>query len=199
MIEYASQEEKNFSHYLDELHTAGYIYGYKYQPKPFQITEPVRYTWEKHLKTKIKNVEATLFNGYSYTADFFIIWKESAKGIFYQILSDGHMSAKKEDVPFIAQIGRKTGNIITVVDVKGTFSQNDAYSRFSKDQKLVWDKYKIYVQKVITAPSVNKKGVVKPKDALFTSTFMPNEYRFTPTGKLRLIRFPHKTLKEFVK
>jgi hypothetical protein len=199
-IEYDSAEELYFSWYLDELLAAGYIKSWKYQPKPFIITKPVKCYYSKQLKTKSKIVEATLFQGYSYTADFLITWLTRSEHIFYQVIfNNGAISSKPGDVPFIAQVGENTGNIISVVDVKGTYNQNDAYSRFSKDQKLVWDKYKIYVQKIITAPAVSKKGVVKPKDALFTTTFMPNNYRFTPTGKLRLIRFPHKTLEEFVR
>lgn len=204
MIEYASQEEKYFSWYLDELLKEGFILRYKYQPKPFVITEKIHYKWIKKLKTKSKPMQSVFLNGYTYQADFLIVWdiESDARGIFYEILFELSMhdnAGKKDDYPFIAQVGNQTGHFFSVVDVKGSYSQNDAYRRFSIDQKLVWDKHKIYVQKIIPVPAVSKSGKVTPANALFHQTFTPFNYRFTDKkGDKRKIRYNLKTLQEFL-
>ena len=198
MIEYASDEERYFSWWLDEVLEAGFINRVKYQPKPFVITESVKYRWFKQLKSKQKAIDSELFRKHEYQADWLIIWENKAKDLFFGYLNDLTLEAKKEDYPFLAHYNKATHYYYSIVDVKGTFNQNDAYRRFSIDQKLVWDKYQKYIQKIIPAPAVSKSGKLTPAGALFVKTFMPDNYRFTPTGKYRKIRFPVRTLNEFL-
>ena len=202
MIEFASEEERYFYWYLEELIAAGYVKSYIYQPKSFELFKPETYRHEKLLKTKLKLVTKTLFRGYTYQADFLIVWNPSSS-IFFQIIS--HFNGRTQidsalgSKPFVAYVSSKSGNIISVIDVKGNYSQNDAFRRFSIDQKNVWDKHKIYVQKIIPVPAITKKtGKLNPPTALFTATFMPKKYLYTPTGMIRKIRFPNKPLKEFI-
>ena len=194
---YDSKEEQAFVWYLEELKTKGFILRYKYQPKPFTLFEKVHYKWVKHLKTKSKIEISPILNGYSYQADFMIFWAPAAEHIFFEVL-DSSMSlpCKIADIPFLA---RKKNSIHSIVDVKGTFNQNDAYRRFSIDQKMVWDKHNIYVQKVIPWPSVSKAGKIKPVGALFNQTFTPFEFLFTDVKRDRKkLRYNVRTIDEYV-
>ena len=200
MIEFASNEEKYFSWYLDELLIAGYVKRWKYQPKPFVFTDPVRYNYPKVLKTKV-NIESREFlKGYSYTADFLIVWNTDISNDFYQIINQElNLDIKLGTKPFVAWIAPVSRNVISVIDVKGTYSQNDAYSRFSKDQKLVWHFHGVYVQKIIPVPYVNKKGKVVQPSALFHATFTPEKFLFTEKkGDRKKLRFNVRTLSEYI-
>jgi len=195
---YDSKEEQAFAWYLEELKSKGFIISYKYQPNPFRLFEKVHYQWTKHLKTKSKIELSPFLNAYSYQADFMIYWDISAEHIFYEIFTlTEPLECKKDDIPFLA---RKTSKSIhSIVDVKGSFNQNDAYRRFSIDQKMVWDKYKIYVQKVIPYPSVSKLGKIKPLGALFNQTFTPFEFLFTDIKRDRKkLRYNVRTIDEYI-
>jgi hypothetical protein len=195
-ITYDSKEEQSFVWYLDELKEKGFIFGYKYQPKPFILFDKVYYNWEKQLKTKVNIEQSPLLNDYSYQADFIIFWHPSAEHLFFEILHNP-MPKKIEDIPFLARKTEKS--IHSIIDIKGTFNQNDAYRRFSIDQKMVWNKFEIYVQKVIPYPSVSKVGKIKPVNALFHQTFTPFKFLFTDVKRDRKkLRYNVRTIREYI-
>ena len=179
---YQSDEEYYFYWYLKELQLNGYINNWKYQPKPFPLSDKVTFTWQKQLKTKQKIMVKTLLQDHKYQADFLIIWNKKALGVFIP-------SLEYEDrlvYPFYAD-KLSTGLYRTILDVKGTFNQNDAWRRFSIEQKWVWQRYKIMVQKVIP-------------EKLFKETFTPVRFLKTDiTGKPRKINYePVQSLSEFI-
>lgn len=159
MSNYESKEELYFTWWLDELKLNGYIDNWKYHPKPFALSDSVKIIWQKQLKTKVKKVPRTLMKGHNYQADFLIRWNNKAKNIFFGKDNTVNMIA----YPFMAEYNSFHNYYRSIVDVKGTFNQNDAWRRFSIDQKWVWQRYKIYVQKVIPIK-------------LFKSTFTPIRY-----------------------
>lgn len=195
MSEFASKEERYFQWYLDELIDAGYVRSFKYQPKPFKLFKGATVTWLEVKKTKTKERIQPLLSGHTYQADFIIYWNESAELIFYGGF-DSVLNTSLKKFPFIANHDENLG-YYTVLDVKGNYNQNDAWRRFSIDQKWVFLTYSIYVQKVIPVPSGKDKFT--PATALFMKTFMPKRYKRTDEDKQdRVIHFPHNSLQEYV-
>lgn len=196
-----SSEEMYFVWYLEELKKHGFIKNFKYQPKPFLLSEEVKAKRIVQLKTKTSYKEYTFLRPHSYQADYLIQWDNKGYGIFFHYLDDilsGNTDKRHDDIFFLAQ-ARNYG-AFSVVDVKGEYSQNDAFRRFSIEQKLVFQKFGIYVQKVIPATKVNKDGKVVTPSALFNRTFTPERYLFTDQGKkVRKITYEVKTLNQFLK
>lgn len=191
----ASMEEDYFQWYLDELIDAGYVRSFKYQPKPFRLFKGASVQWLEVLKTKTKERTQPLLSEHVYQADFILYWNDSAEMLFYGGF-ESVLNTSLKKFPFIANHDENLG-YYTVLDVKGTFNQNDAWRRFSIDQKWVFLTYNIYVQKIITVPSGTKKFT--PANTLFTKTFMPKRYKRTDEDKQdRVIHFPHKSLQEYV-
>jgi hypothetical protein len=191
--DFDSQEEIYFYWWLEELKAIGLIKSYIYQPKPFQLSESVEVIYEEHLKTKIKRKAQNILSGHQYQADFLIYWDEKLHDRLFAVLTDiPNKSFKK--FPFIADI--RKGRMFSVVDVKGTFNQNDAWRRFSIDQKWVYQKFDIFVNKIIPAP--NSKGT--PNTTLFRKTFIPERYLMTDAGKQRRkIKYEYLLLKEYLR
>lgn len=182
MIEYESKEELHFSWWLDELKLNDYILKWKYHPKPFSLSDKVKFQWNKPLKTKIKTVEIVILQEHNYQADFLIIWTGKAEGIFFA----DDISKNPKIYPFYAEFIPENEYFRSVVDVKGTFNQNDAWRRFSIDQKWVWQRYHIMVQKII------------PID-LFKKTFTPIRFLKTDKDKkLRRLKYKPISLFEFI-
>ena len=181
MIIYDSEEEGHFAEYLQELVSIGFIQSWHYHPKPFLLCEKATYQYNEQLKTKTNIKNGFLLNQHSYQADFLVYWYEKAHILFYGILNNGDQAMK---YPFVAN---NNGRIWSVIDTKGSFigPHNNSAISFPLDQKWVYQKYGIYVQKVI------------PKK-LFESTFTPLAYTKTPTGKDRKINFKVKTLTDYI-
>ncbi len=196
-----SKEEMYFSWYLDELQQHGFIESYEYQPKVFRITDPI---YAKQLiigkkSTKIRT--SMLLREHEYRADYSINWNRKGNGIFYALLSNilsGVLSDKFIETPFIAN--ENNDKYFSVVDVKGTYNQNDAYRRFAIDQKLVMQKFGIYVQKIIPSPVISKTGKMSHPNALFIKTFVPNRYILTDKKtKTRKIKYEFRTIEQYLK
>jgi hypothetical protein len=182
MYKWDSKEEEYFFWYVEELQEAGFIDNIKYQPKPFPLFDGAKYTFNKQLKTKSKSVTRTLLKPHQYQADFLLGWSDIAIDVFFAVNSNTDMLK----LPFYAYLLTKNDEYRSVVDVKGTFNQNDAWRRFSIEQKWVWDKYQIYVQKIIP-------------QKLFKDTFTPSRYLLTDkSGKPRKINWEIRTLAEFI-
>lgn len=192
---YDSKEEWYFSLWLDELDQRGLIEYSKYHPKSFVLSDRVSLPFQRKLKTKIINEEAFLFGGHEYQADWIIYWSSKLRNILF---SDFHAQQRSpKDYPFIANWSEKRGSFFSVIDVKGTYSQNDAYRRFSTDQKWVWQKYGIYVQKIITMPTNKEKP--RPAGALFLKTFMPVRATLTDIKAIdKKLKFKYRLIDEFM-
>jgi len=181
MYDWDSKEEEYFFWYLQELDEAGYIERFKYQPKPFSLSDKVTFTWNKQLKTKKKVMVKSLIQGHKYQADFLIIWKRKAAGIFFR------ESIEKDILSYPFSLDLLLDNVYrSIVDVKGTFNQNDAWRRFSIERKWVWQRYHINVEKIIP-------------EKLFKETFTPQRYLTTDkSNKPRKIAWKVHTLAEYV-
>jgi len=201
-IEYESKEELYVSFYLDELKKAGFVTDWKYQPKTYQLFDPLTYIWLKELKSKEKQQNSTLLHGHVYTPDFFIVWNERARCILFHTPSD-KFNLKLS--PFIAH----SGNNLSIIDVKPAFDMQNMTRLFIINQKWMMDKYGLYVQKIVPIKEVkhykkqspNKKSVYTHStwSGIFPKTFTPGRYFFTDISKKpRKINYKAIRLQEFL-
>lgn len=163
---YRSNEEVYFSWYLDELIKYGYVSWYKYESRKFKLLDEVKGTWDRKLKNgKVVATELHLLQDVEYTPDFEICFTEKALGIF----CTGIPSRNR---PYFVgvEVDPILNEYIVLVDVKGkSFINATSSISFSFTQKLMWDKLKIYVQKVVP-------------QSLFNKTFTPSRYLYTDGG-----------------
>ncbi len=185
-----SNEEAYFVWYLEELKSFGYISSWKSQPITYSLSDKVLYEWEEQLKTRVRVKEQTLLQGHVYTPDFKIVWTSKAKDIFYSKTADRN---NVKNCSFIAQ--EIDGKDVSIIDIKPTFDAHNMTRLFIINQKWVYSKYGIYVQKII--PVSSKKPKVK---GLFEKTFTPVRFFLTNSGrKGRKFHYKTKQIKDFLK
>jgi hypothetical protein len=160
-----SDEEKQFYAWLLEAQGAGLVSNIEYEPGSYVLSEKVSMLVEKKLKTKSKFIEKHLLYPHVYTTDFeFII----------------------NHTPLLKHIIKTENKTKVYVDTKGTFLNRGAEQEFSMNRKWMFQKYGIYVNKIV------------PKD-LFGNTWVPESWRMTPkTNKpvKSFLRF--KTLLDYI-
>lgn len=194
---YDSPEELYVSWYLDELVGAGYVIKYNYQPTSWELSKKRTYKYRKVLKTKTNKIETTLFQKHVYTADFELLWNDAYYNIllknvdmFGRGVAQDNQVVNKENPFWINDI-----NFLEILpselwsswEVKPLFDRNNMTRLFTINQKWVYDKYGIYVQKVVP-------------QKLFKDTFTPQKYLFTDSGKQkRKLTFAPRTLEEYIK
>jgi len=185
--------ENWFSIWLDELKEAGYVEDYSTGKEVFRftLTEPVVVLEEEHRilykgtkreKAVVRLHERVLLQKSTYKADFHITWDKKSEGIFY---TTDLIEFTKGIIPFYAHeicVGSENA-VFSWTDVKSPYKgKNCSDSTFPINRKIVWDKYKIFINKTIPMPYKKTK---KLKDYLFTNTFTPERYLYTDV-KLRL-------------
>ena len=187
-IEFDSEEERLFYLYLEELKDNGYVRDFTFHVDSFVLSEPVKYSWAKKMKTKSKEMESTLLQGHVYTPDFKIIWNPKGYERFYFNIFDENKLFDK--VPFVNNIGNDGNDIGSYIEVKPSFDMNNMQRLFSINQKWMWQEHKIYVQKVIP---------IGKNTCLFAKTFVPQEAMLTAkTKKPKKYKFTTKSLQEFL-
>ena len=133
-----SLEEVEMYEWLDYALEKGVILDFIYQPKTFNLSEPVDITNSKGKKR-------SLFREHVYSPDFIIAIERSRTALLDEVKCD--WSRFKDDV------------YNAWIDVKGTFNRNSR--SFSIDQKWVWSKHGIYVHKLIPKKFFEKFGILK--------------------------------------
>jgi len=167
-VEYDSQEEIEIAMWIEEAIEAGLIMPkVVYQPEAYKLSARKHCYETIELKTKTKIVEKFLLHPHVYTPDFQLTITDLGKAHLGKIFMyhDNHI----------------------VVDVKGAFNQNGGDREFSINQKWVYEKYGVFVNKVIP-------------EKLFKSTWVPDGARLT--SKTRQIKKKYakcKTIEEFLK
>lgn len=139
-----SEEERQFYSWLLEAEEADLVSRIQYQPESFSLSGKASIQVEKKLKTKTKIVEIFLLGPHEYTPDFVFMW------------------SGEKNHPFVSFATNWAW-----VDVKGTFNRFGDQKQFSINQKWVYDKYRIYINKVVP-------------EKLFKETWVPEACRFTP-------------------
>ena len=131
-----SNEELQFFHWIDEARKFGIVLDYEYQPESFKLIEKTTYIPVFQQDQKKKPKEKHLLAEHVYTADF----KLTLNKEYGSILSKAFKISEKNL--------NEDGNIVVYIDVKGGFLSNGSGRSFSINQKLVYMKYGIYVNKV---------------------------------------------------
>lgn len=197
-VKYDSYEEYYFSEYLRELKAAGYIKEIFYHPAPFVLFTSVDYLLKKPIKRRSKTFyvieDRLLLRQHSYKCDFLIVWNTHSENLFYSRL-DGFITGL---CPFMAQ--QTDSGIVSYVDVKGGFSQSrlSADAQFPLNQKWVYQRYGVFIQKVVLISRIKKRSSVQYK-GLFPETFVPSRYLLTDQEKRnRIINFNYRLLKDYL-
>lgn len=142
-IQLDSVEELQFYYWLLDAKKLGIVKSFDYHPESFKLTEKVSYV---PVFNNPKRKEKFLLREHSYTADFkFILAKE-----FGEALSKAFMLSENNR--------NNSGDFEIYVDTKGTFMIGGTDRSFSINQKLVWEKYGIYVNKVVSKLFLQKYG-----------------------------------------
>lgn len=170
-IEFDSENEIVFYEWLNEAIQYGFVEKFEYHPKSFKLFDGATYTYEKttvlKTKTKIEQLERSLLQPHVYTCDFLITptaaFKTLNSGIPDHIL----------DNPFH-------------VDTKGGFSKRADLVTFPIDQKWVYEKYGVFVVKIVP-------------EKLFLKTWVPEYARYTKVRKEIIAKYTNaKTIKQFL-
>jgi|TARA_R110000765_G_scaffold7963_4_gene26051 hypothetical protein len=165
-IEFDSEEELEFYHWVKEALEFGFISKYDYNNISYDLAPKQSYQVTKQLKTKTKVVDKHLFHAHIYTPDF-ILYPDTR----WKLLKDEHKLLELNDKPI-------------VIDVKGTFQMHDGSRSFSMNQKWMYDKHGIYVNKLIPCK-------------FFALTWLPEACKYTKkTKKLRAKYKDIPTLRE---
>ena len=150
-VEVDSNEEWYFYSWLIECKKLGIVLDYEYQPKEFLLTEKFKYV---PAFGNPKKKEKHLLADHVYTADFRIVFNK----LYGEKLSE-YFKIPIEAID-------ANGDAVVFVDVKGGFMMHGSDRTFSIHQKMMWDKYKIYVQKIVPEDLFKKLGT--PEAAKYT-------------------------------
>lgn len=195
-----SKEELYFKWFVEELLAYGVISSYKYHPKPFLLSSAADFEVHSKLKPANKPRVLSLFQDHEYTADWILNWTPKLRGILWEPISAIHYENIKY-FPFLANYKKELSLYYSVVDIKGTFTglHNTTAVTFPLNQKWVWSKYNIYVNKVVTHPRVTKHGKNVPSNALFLTTFVPERFLLTDRDMTeRLIHYKKRSVAQYM-
>lgn len=154
--DFASDEEYFFYWWLVEGENAKCISDIRYQPKTYELSPRQIRDYEKQLKTKTKIVERFIFQPHSYTPDFSfrVSFPVSECFIFSKYFGESEIT----------------------VDVKGTFNMYGDPKQFSINQKWMYEKFKVYIEKIVP-------------EKLFEKSWCPEVARYSPKLKKPVKKF----------
>lgn len=196
--------EQYFEWWLDDCIKYGFIESYSRESEEFKLFDPYKAGRLKHYKTKMPKLEEfNLLPGATYNFDYKIVWNKKAEFILYSptdFLSEGLPTMLYPDTFFWAQ-ETINGNYVSYTDVKppakaAQYQAITSYHTFPFVQKILLEKYGLFVQKVIPIP-MKGSGL---STSLFPNTFTPSRYFFTDGGQQRRkIKFRILNMELFLK
>ena len=139
-VEVDSLEEVEVFEWLLKAKELGIIVDFEYQPSSYVLFDGAKY---KDSKGK----DRCLFRDHIYSPDF---------AITFGISNDRLLQEFKCPV-----INEKNNTAKIVVDVKGVFMSNGSGRSFSLNQKWVFQKYGIYVYKLVPKDFFKKFGITE--------------------------------------
>ncbi len=165
--DFASKEEYFFSGWLVEAEKAKLVKGIHYQPNSFCLSEREVVIYTKQLKTKTKKMEKFLFRPHIYTPDFYF---QAAGKLIKYFVNPCYFESKG-----------------VYVDVKGIFNKYGDQKQFSINQKWVYQKFGIYIEKVVP-------------EKLFKKTWCPEVARYSLVQKKPVAKYVNcRNINEFLK
>jgi len=188
-LKFDSEEERLFYLYLEELQENGYIDKFTFHEDKFILSEQVKYNWLKKTNKRSIKMSSALLQEHVYSPDFHIHWNMKAYRIFYHDIFDEEH--KLESTPFVSNINSDGTNAESIIEIKPNFDFQNMTRLSIINGKWVYDKYKIFVQKIIP---------IGNESCLFAKTFVPQKALLTKkTNKPKKYKFVVKSLKEFIK
>lgn len=173
--QYDSDEEVYFVWWLEEMVKNGFINQWS-RAREFELSKPVKREYKKKLKTKVKKELEHVFSGSNYTPDFEIEWNKSAVGKF---VTNWESDFKKKTRFYC------NGNLISVVEIKGSFDNRNMTRLVNQNIKWMFQLYNIPVQ-LVKVPNI------------FKETFTPERYLKTNlSNRERKINFEIKSIKKY--
>lgn len=162
LLNFDSAEEMYFDAWLKELGVT-----YQYKPEPFVLCDPVKLRIQKQRSIG----EVHLLHGLQYQPDFVLESFPAHIGtiLFSMNICVSTIKEPLKNALFLASVNR------IFLDTKGSDfmgSKRSSDIRFAPNQKMVYQKFGIYVNSVIP-------------EKLFDRTFAPECFFFTETGKER--------------
>lgn len=152
-IEFDSNEEVEFYQWLEEAKEAKLISDFKFHPKTFTLAPAAVFHVRQQLPTKTKIVSRHLLQDCCYTPDFMFTATPDLQRVDHRLFSPD--------------------NTEYWIDVKGKFSIHNDEAKFSVIKKWMYQRYEIFINKVIPVE-------------FFEKTFVPRQAtRTKQTGKLR--------------
>lgn len=185
-IPYDSLEEMAFLQWAQELIQAGYIRSIE-RAESFLLCDGMQIDYAQQLVTKSKPMQQTILHGHSYTPEFRITWDKKALDKIIDIIG----VPKKAEKLFLGYYDGMSEyaspyNIITYIEIKPLWDQNNMERLFKVNQKWMWQKHAIFVN-LVKCPE------------LFAKTFTPKEYLTTKTGKTRQIKWKIRGIYQYLK
>lgn len=167
-MEFDSDEEMYFSAYLEELKELGVALFVKHHPKPLVLSNRVTAVKKSvNRRKELYEKEVFLMHPHSYEYDFLVELNPKYEGRYFCTLD-----SYDKNIPVVANL-RNNGKIYWLVEVKPSFeADRGSNTRFPLNQKWVYSRYNLYVQKVI--PEEGKA------EGFFSKTFFPKAYLFRP-------------------
>jgi hypothetical protein len=164
---FKSNIEEYFSYYLEELKDRGFIKEWFYEKDTFDLSESISKVYLEAGKKKSLKKSENLMHKASITADFTIIWDNSAENIFY-LNREKPISVKIKRIPF--RLSYNDYKLESLVETKGSFESTTSSSiSFPYKQKWLYFISRIFIQKV--RPFKNSIQ----SDILFQNTFTPKK------------------------
>ena len=184
----ASDEEMYSVWYTNELLSYGILKEAIYQPDSFQLSDPIYnyYIEEKMVRKKPQKVTVVkeIMKAHIYTADWMYEWDTSKDLSKFVIRYDDKLIRGAVGV---FQAKMIDGKLISFIDIKGGAISprlNSSAVTFPVNQKWVYNKFGIFVQKIIPIYT-NKVKMKHVSNGLFVTTFTPERYLITDGGTQR--------------
>lgn len=177
-----SSEELHAYWWFKELKENGYIDEIIPHPQSFNLSRKFIVEYTKVMKkVPSKTIEKTIMHPHGYSCDFKIVWnKKALESVIFDSMLTPITSTRSTH--FDRLMAHK---LISFIEVKPVFDQNNMTRAFMINQKWVMEKYSTYINLF-----------VPPK--IFKKTFTPKRYLLTDVSKTtRKINFPIKSLQEF--
>lgn len=167
-----SDEEMYMWAWLEEAKALGLVIRFKWHPKPFLLASKAM-AKQRTVKRKIVQVSSVfLLHDHVYEYDFKVELNPKYEGKLFTTIADYHK------MPIVAN-RRPDGTVYWLVDVKPSYMKDQgSNTRFPLNQKWVYAKFNLYVQKIVPEDSLSPK-----KEGFFSNTFVPKAYRYRPMKK----------------
>ncbi len=179
-LEYESFVELSCIYFAEELIKAGFVDRIERSPS-YLLCDPVQHTYVEQLKRGSKSVTQTIQNGVSYTPDFDIYFTDKAIGKFIWVMGS---TAKYEKNLLVAQ---NIGNLYRAsLEVKPDFQRNSTTPKSVQSMKWLFQKHGIFI------------NLFRP-NRIFEGLFVPDKYKITERGSLRVMKFQVRNLHEYLK